>query len=48
MMFAAARDVTERKRTETELKQNHEQFRVARDIQQHLFPKAAPASGNTP
>jgi sigma-B regulation protein RsbU (phosphoserine phosphatase) len=36
------RDVTERKRTETELKQNHEQFRVARDIQQHLFPKAAP------
>ncbi len=36
------RDVTERKRTEAELKQSHEQFRVARDIQQHLFPKGAP------
>jgi sigma-B regulation protein RsbU (phosphoserine phosphatase) len=36
------RDVSERKRAEAELKQSHEQFRVARDIQQHLFPKDAP------
>jgi sigma-B regulation protein RsbU (phosphoserine phosphatase) len=36
------RDVTERKRAEKELRQNQEQFRVAREIQQHLFPKAAP------
>src|SRR5204863_10180898 len=37
------RDITERKRAEKELRQNQEQFRVAREIQQHLFPKAAPA-----
>lgn len=36
------RDVTERKRAEQVLRQNQEQFRVAREIQQHLFPKAAP------
>ncbi|MGZ8921186.1 MAG: SpoIIE family protein phosphatase, partial [Limisphaerales bacterium] len=36
------RDITERKRAEQELQENKEQFRVARDIQQHLFPKAAP------
>jgi PAS domain S-box-containing protein len=36
------RDVTERKRAEQELQENKEQFRVARDIQQHLFPKGAP------
>jgi len=36
------RDVTDRKRTEAELKESHEQFRVAREIQQHLFPKTAP------
>ncbi len=36
------RDVTERKRTEAELEQSQEQFRVARDIQQHLFPKSPP------
>lgn len=35
-------DITERKRAELELQQNEEQFRVAREIQQHLFPKAAP------
>src|SRR6266581_1190378 len=37
------RDITERKRAERELRQNQEQFRVAREIQQRLFPKAAPA-----
>ena len=36
------RDITERKRAEQELQENKEQFRVARDIQQHLFPKSAP------
>lgn len=36
------RDVTERKRAEEELQENKEQFRVAREIQQHLFPKSAP------
>src|SRR6266851_1320579 len=37
------RDITERKRSEKELRENHEQFRVAREIQQRLFPKSAPA-----
>ena len=36
------RDITDRKRAEKELRQNKEQFRVAREIQQRLFPKAAP------
>lgn len=36
------RDISERKRTEKELRENQEQFRVAREIQQHLFPKTAP------
>jgi sigma-B regulation protein RsbU (phosphoserine phosphatase) len=36
------RDITERKKAEEELRQNQEQFRVAREIQQHLFPKSAP------
>jgi sigma-B regulation protein RsbU (phosphoserine phosphatase) len=36
------RDITERKRAEEELRENEEQFRVAREIQQHLFPKSAP------
>ncbi len=31
------------KRTEKELQENQEQFRVAREIQQHLFPRSAPA-----
>jgi PAS domain S-box-containing protein len=37
------RDITERKRAERELQENQEQFRVAREIQQRLFPKSAPA-----
>src|SRR5436309_783862 len=37
------RDITDRKRAERELRQNQEQFRVAREIQQRLFPKGAPA-----
>lgn len=36
------RDITERKRAEAELRESQEQFRVARDIQQRLFPKTAP------
>ena len=36
------RDITERKRAEKELRENQEQFRIAREIQQHLFPKKAP------
>ena len=35
----------ERKRAEETLRVNQEQFRVAREIQQRLFPKAAPQSG---
>src|SRR6266496_481360 len=34
--------VIQRKRAEQELSENEEQFRVAREIQQRLFPKAAP------
>jgi len=37
------RDITERKRAERELRENQEQFQVAREIQQRLFPKSAPA-----
>ncbi|MBI3849857.1 MAG: SpoIIE family protein phosphatase [Verrucomicrobia bacterium] len=39
--------VARRKRTraEAELRENKEQFRVAREIQQRLFPKAAPQFG---
>ncbi|MFM1770596.1 MAG: hypothetical protein RJA22_3125 [Verrucomicrobiota bacterium] len=36
------RDITERKRAERELLEHHEQFAVAREIQQRLFPKTAP------
>ncbi len=39
---AFIRDITERIRTEKELQATHEQFRVAREIQQRLFPKVAP------
>jgi sigma-B regulation protein RsbU (phosphoserine phosphatase) len=39
---AFIRDITERKRAERELRENKEQFRVAREIQQRLFPKSAP------
>jgi PAS domain S-box-containing protein len=41
-LVAFVRDITERKRSEQELRENEEQFRVAREIQQHLFPKSAP------
>ena len=34
--------VIQRKRAEQELRANEEQFRVAREIQQRLFPKSAP------
>src|SRR5207247_1804519 len=34
--------VIRRKRAEQELRENREQFRVAREIQQRLFPKTAP------
>jgi serine phosphatase RsbU (regulator of sigma subunit) len=36
------RDITERKRAERELREHEEQFLVARDIQQRLFPKGPP------
>jgi PAS domain S-box-containing protein len=39
---AFIRDITARKRAERELRDNQEQFRVAREIQQRLFPKSAP------
>ncbi len=39
---AFIRDITERKRAEQELRAHEEQFRVAREIQQHLFPKTSP------
>jgi sigma-B regulation protein RsbU (phosphoserine phosphatase) len=35
--------VIQRKRAEQELRENEEQFRVAREIQQRLFPKSAPS-----
>lgn len=40
---AFIRDITARKRAERELRENQEQFQVAREIQQRLFPKTAPA-----
>lgn len=39
---AFIRDVTARKKTERELRENQEQLQVAREIQQRLFPKNAP------
>ena len=39
---AFIRDISERKKAEQELQDNKEQFRLAREIQQHLFPKSAP------
>lgn len=42
LFVAFIRDITERKNTERELLANQEQFRIAHDIQQRLFPKTAP------
>lgn len=39
---AFIRDITARKKAEKELLENEEQFQAAREIQQRLFPKAAP------
>jgi PAS domain S-box-containing protein len=36
------RDITQQRRVEAELRENEEQFRVAREIQQRLFPARAP------
>ncbi len=41
--IAFIRDITERKRAERVLRATAEQFRVAREIQQRLFPKGPPA-----
>jgi sigma-B regulation protein RsbU (phosphoserine phosphatase) len=40
---AFVRDITARKKTERALRENQEQLQVAREIQQRLFPKSAPA-----
>ena len=37
-----ARDITERLQAQASIRETEEQFRVAREIQQHLFPKDAP------
>ena len=37
-----ARDITERLQAQAAIRETEEQFRVAREIQQHLFPKEAP------
>lgn len=37
-----ARDITEKRRNEAELRAREEQMRAAREIQQRLFPRAAP------
>ncbi|MGE3309134.1 MAG: SpoIIE family protein phosphatase [Limisphaerales bacterium] len=37
-----ARDITEKRRNETELRAREEQMRAAREIQQRLFPKQSP------
>ncbi len=43
LYVAFIRDITERERNRRKLLEHAEQFRVAREIQQHLFPKAAPS-----
>ena len=45
-LVAFVRDVMELKRAKAQLHENEEQFRVAREIQQRLFPKAAPQLAN--
>ncbi len=42
MHVAFIRDITERIRTKRELREHEEQMRVARDIQQWMFPKKSP------
>jgi len=42
LFVAFIRDITERERNRRELLEHAEQFRVAREIQSHLFPKASP------
>jgi phosphoserine phosphatase RsbU/P len=42
MFLGFIRDITQRRRNEEILRENEEQFKVARDIQQRLFPKSAP------
>ena len=45
--FAAfIRDISGRKKAENELRSHEEQFRVAREIQQRLFPKGSPGIAN--
>ncbi len=41
-LVAFFRDVTERRRAEEELRRSRQEFAAAREIQQRLFPKAAP------
>ena len=41
-IVAIFRDVTERRRAERELRHSREEFAAAREVQQRLFPKAAP------
>ena len=41
-VVAFFRDVTERRRAEAELRRSRQEFAAAREIQQRLFPKAAP------
>lgn len=41
-IVAIFRDVTERRRSERELRHSREEFAAAREVQQRLFPKAAP------
>jgi len=41
-LVAFIRDTTERRRAEMELRETQEQFQIAREIQQRLFPGSAP------
>ncbi len=42
MHVAFIRDISERRRAERKLREHEEQFQVARDIQQWMFPKRSP------